>query len=113
MSISAVQVFRESTGELKNRGDQNKAIDGDSNTWSYMTPSAPANTWFIAGFELSETSYVNQIRIAKHRPDRDYDHFNKVIITYSQMLVNSAQCFKILLCLHPLISYLVLDIIYD
>ena len=91
MSISAVQVFRESTGELKNRGDQDKAIDGDSNTWSYMTPSGPgANIWFIAGFELSETSYVSQIRIAKHRPDRDYDHFNKVIITYSQMFVNSA-----------------------
>ena len=83
MSISAVQVFRESNGELKNRGDQNKAIDGDSNTWSYMTPSGPgANIWFIAGFELSETSYVSQIRIAKHRPDRDYDHFNKVISNY-------------------------------
>ena len=96
MSISAVQVFRESTGELKNRGDQNKAIDGDSNTWSYMTPSGPgANIWFIAGFELSETSYVSQIRIAKHRPDRDYDHFNKVIITYSQMFVNSAKYFNL------------------
>ena len=110
-SISSVQVFRESTGELKNRGDQNKAIDGDSNTWSYMTPSGPgANIWFIAGFELSETSYVSQIRIAKHRPDRDYDHFNKVIITYLKMLVNSA---RTLLCSHPLISCLVLDIIYD
>ena len=81
-SVPSVQVFRESTGELKNRGDQNKAIDGDLNTWSYMTPSAPANVWFIAGFELSETSYVNQIRIAKHRPDRDSDHFNKVISNY-------------------------------
>ena len=81
-SISSVQVFRESNGDLNNRGDKNNAIDGDSNTWSYMTPSAPANTWFIAGFELSETSYVNQIRIAKHRPDRDYDHFNKVMSNY-------------------------------
>ena len=90
MSISAVQVFRESTGELKNRGDQNKAIDGDSNTWSYMTPSGPgANIWFIAGFELSETSYVNQIRIAKHRPDRDYDHFNKVINNYIFVNISS------------------------
>ena len=81
-SISSVQVFRESNGDLNNRGDKNNAIDGDSNTWSYMTPSAPANTWFIAGFELSETSYVNQIRIAKHRPDRDHEHFNKVINNY-------------------------------
>ena len=81
-SISSVQVFRESNGDLNNRGDKNKAMDGDSNTWSYMTPSAPANVWFIAGFELSETSYVNQIRIAKHRPDRDYDHFNKVMSNY-------------------------------
>ena len=82
-SVPSVQVFRESTGELKNRGDQNKAIDGDLNTWSYMTPSGTGgNIWFIAGFELSETSFVNQIRIAKHRPDRDSDHFNKVISNY-------------------------------
>ena len=83
-SISAIQVFRESTGELKNRGDQLYAIDGDLSTWSYMTPSGTeANTWLISGFQLQETSYVNQVRLAKHRPDRDYDHFNKVIIIYS------------------------------
>ena len=80
-AISAIQVFREGTGELKNRGDQLNAIDGDLSTWSYMTPSGTeANIWFISGFQLKETSYVNQVRLAKHRPSRDYDHFNKVII---------------------------------
>ena len=87
-SISAIQVFRESTGELKNRGDQLNAIDGDLSTWSYMTPSGTeANIWFISGFQLKETSYVNQVRLAKHRPSRDYDHFNKVIIIL--ILLNS------------------------
>ena len=82
--ISAIQVFREGTGELKNRGDQLNAIDGDLSTWSYMTPSGTeANIWFISGFQLKETSYVNQVRLAKHRPSRDYDHFNKVIIIYT------------------------------
>ena len=87
-SISAIQVFRENTGELKNRGDQLNAIDGDLSTWSYMTPSGTeANIWFISGFQLKETSYVNQVRLAKHRPSRDYDHFNKVIIIL--ILLNS------------------------
>ena len=67
---------------MKNRGDQANAIDGNLGTWSYMTPSGPgANIWFVAGFELSETLYVNQVRIAKYKPDRTFDHFNKVIIT--------------------------------
>ena len=101
-SISSVQVFRESNGDLNNRGDKNNAIDGDSNTWSYMTPSAPANTWFIAGFELSETSYVNQIRIAKHRPDRDYDHFNKVISNYIFVNIIYFCLFNEFCCLHIL-----------
>ena len=71
---------------MKNRGDQDKAIDGDLNTESYMTPSGPgANIWYIAGLDLSEKSNVHQIRIAKHRPDRDHEHFNKVSVTYSSL----------------------------
>ncbi|MBJ43393.1 MAG: hypothetical protein CMJ80_08985 [Planctomycetaceae bacterium] len=54
----------ELSGPLNNRGDQNKAIDGDLSTRSYLTPSATTDPNAVA-VDLGATRTVSRLRVSK------------------------------------------------
>lgn len=63
VAITDIQLFN-TGGGLNNRGDEGNAIDGDINTWSFLTPSGTQGP-HIAGLDLGGLNQVNAIRVAK------------------------------------------------
>jgi len=76
----SMEVFYEASKTNDNRGDQTRAMDGNTGTWSYLTPPGHqhANTWHLVSFKLkgTEPQVINYVRVAKYRPDRGHHHFN-------------------------------------
>lgn len=61
---TSLQVFDATAGTLNERGDQLLSIDGDVQTFSYLTPSFTQGRHFVA-YGLGDSREINQIRVAK------------------------------------------------
>ena len=67
LPIAGHQVFTAPTPkvvQLDNRGDEDKAIDGETGTWSFLTPSGTTGER-IAAVDLGGSEQVNRLRVAK------------------------------------------------
>ncbi|MEX0868022.1 MAG: FecR domain-containing protein [Pirellulales bacterium] len=62
--IQDIQVFRAESKRLNNRGDQARAIDGDLQTWSFLTPSSTVGPHVVA-LDLGGARGVAALRVAK------------------------------------------------
>eukprot|EP00931_Biecheleriopsis_adriatica_P020341 TRINITY_DN13627_c0_g1_i2.p1 TRINITY_DN13627_c0_g1~~TRINITY_DN13627_c0_g1_i2.p1 ORF type:complete len:1134 (-),score=127.71 TRINITY_DN13627_c0_g1_i2:221-3622(-) len=78
--FSIVEVFNEDSKGANKLADIHKAFDGDTATWSYLTPSGVGTSlisvWHLVAFSVPSGRMVKFVRVAKYRPDRDHPHFN-------------------------------------
>ena len=66
LPVSDIQVFAtpDVGRPLNTRNDATNSIDGDSATWSFLTPAGTTEPQ-IAGFGLSESTAINRLRVDK------------------------------------------------
>ena len=63
-SGSALLGVSGATGQVNNRGDELNAIDGNVNTWSFLTPAFTTGP-HLAAFDLESLQSIERIRVAK------------------------------------------------